>query len=301
MTNTSWRHHYLPVFYLKGFTNKSDKFLIFDVDKGHFIKNGQEFSPSSYFFKKDANTWIKDGEKDDFLERKFFTPFDNRISKLLDQIHSSNADNRFSVSEKDMPLLQNFVNLMYWRLPHRDKEIEKLIDSEGLKAFALSIQTKEGQQNNETKKIEKRIKQDPEFKKGLHFIMSMVDTVKMIECSTPLTIQPFVDGLPHVCSDNPVLFENEISPKVYKDDFVFPMSGNMFFIRANRTEGFSPVFKLMVDTLVFKQAVRYVSFTDERYFHSLNEFYNKHFNSVSELRSFIFRYLKTPHNNGDHA
>ena len=292
MKNTSWRHHYLPVFYLKGFTNENERFLIYNVDKKAFVKNGKEFSPSSYFFKENANTWIKDGVKDDFLETKFFSPFDDKISKLFDLIHSSSADNRFSVSENDMPLLQNFVNLMYWRLPHREKEIEEMINKDGLNAFALSIQTKDGNKNNETKKIEERIKKDSEFKKSLHFVISMVDTVKMINCRTPLTIQPFIEGLPHVCSDNPVLFENELSPKVYEDDFIFPMSGNMYFIRAKRKEGFSLVFKLMVDTLVFKQAVKYVSFTDERYFNSLNEFYEKHFKSVSELRNRIFEYLK---------
>lgn len=292
MKNTSWRHHYLPVFYLKGFTNETEKFLIYNVDKKGFIKNGKEFSPSSYFFKENANTWIKEGEKDDFLETKFFSPFDDKISKLFDLIHTSSAENRFSVSEKDMPLLQNFVTLMYWRLPHREKEIEKMINKDGLKAFALSIQTKDGKKNDKTKEFEEKFKKDSEFKKSLHFVMSMVDTVKMINCRTPLTIQPFIEGLPHVCSDNPVLFENKLNPKVYEDDFIFPMSGNMFFIRAKRTEGFSLVFKLMVDTLVFKQAIKYVCFTDERYYHSLNEFYEKHFNSVSELRIKIFEYLK---------
>lgn len=297
MNNISWRHHYLPVFYLKGFTNETGKFLIYDVDKKYFVRNRKEFSPSSYFFKENANTWIRDDEKDDFLETKFFSPFDNDISKLFDLIHSSTSENRFSVAENDMPLLQNFVYLMYWRLPHRDKDIEKIFNKEGLKGFALSIQTKDGKQNTSTKELEERLKKDSEFKKGLHFMMSMVDTVKTINCRTPLTIQPFMEGLPHVCSDNPVLFQNTLDPKVYEDDFIFPMSGNKFFIRAKRTKGFSLVFKLMVDTLVFKQAIKYVSFTDERYFHSLNEFYETHFSSITELRDRIFEYLKTSHIN----
>jgi len=70
------------------------------------------------------------------------------------------------------------------------------------------------------------------------------------------------------------------------------MSGNVFFIRAKRTGGYSLIFKLLVDTLVFKQAVKYVSFTDEKYYHSLNEFFDKHFKSVSELRNQIFEYLR---------
>lgn len=292
MNNSSWRHHYLPVFYLKGFTNSTDKFLIFDKEQNDFIKNGKEFSPSSYFFEKHANSYIKNGEKDDFMETKFFKKFDDRIAKMFELIRSSNSDNRFSVSEKDMPLLQNFVNLMYWRLPHRKQDLEDFLQDEDLKGFGLFVENEDGSIDEKTKETEEQLKNDPEFKKGLGFLMSLVDTVKMIGCNTPLSIIPFVEGLPYVCSDNPVLFEKEIKPKVYEDDFVFPISGNMIFIRANRTSKLNLTFKLMVDTLIFKQAVKYVSFSDKRYLDSLNEFYEKHFKSTVELRSAIFNFLK---------
>ena len=48
--------------------------------------------------------------------------------------------------------------------------------------------------------------------------MSMVDTVKMINCRTPLTIQPFMEGLPHVCSDNPVLFRVDYEAGHFSSD-----------------------------------------------------------------------------------
>ena len=292
MKNISWRHHYLPVFYLKGFTNENQKFLIFDKEQNRFIKKGKEFSPSSYFFEKDANTFFKDGEKDDFLETKFLARFDDKISNLFEQIQSSGPENKFSVSEKDMPMLQNFVNLMYWRLPHRRNDLEEYLQKEDLKGFGLFVKNEDGSTDESTIKIEEKLKKDSEFKKSLGFLMSMVDTVKMVNCRTPLTIQPFIEGLPYVCSDNPVLFESENKPKVYEDDFIFPMSGNMFFIRANKTKEYNLVFKLLVDTLVFKQAVKYVSFSDMRYYHSLNDFYNKHFKNNAELRKKIFAYIK---------
>jgi len=291
MSNISWRHHYLPIFYLKGFTNQLNKFLIYDVQQKRFIKNGKEFSPTSYFFEKDSNTFIKDEDKNDFLEKKYYTPFDDKASNLFELINSSNADNRFSVSEDDMPLLQSFVNLMYWRLPHRKAEIDELLENNELNFFGLSIQNLDGTKNVETKKKEEELKKDNEFKKGFRFYMSLFDTMRMIDCRTPLHIQPFFNALPLVCSDNPVIYRNS-KPNIFEDDFIFPITGNKLFIRTENTSKLTLDFKILIDTLTFKQTVKYVSFTDKRYPELLNEFYNKHFNSIDELRQKVFESLK---------
>ena len=294
MKRNSWRHHYLPVFYLNGFTDQSKKFKIYDVEKGRFIKNGKDFPPSSYFFEKNLNTVTEknDNVAPDFLETKFYSPKDDKISKLFSLINSSDSDNRFSISEQHMPILQNFVNLMYWRLPHRANEIEQVLKKEGLRNLGITVQNIDGTENANTLKAMDKLREDPDFKKGLHYWMSIIDTVKMVECRTPLTIQPFIEGLPLMCSDNPVLFEKENSPNVFSDDFIFPLSGNKLFIRAKRTKKFNLKFKFMVDILTFKQAIKYACFTDERYVDSINEFYEKHFKSTLELRTGIFEYLK---------
>ena len=43
--NISSRHHYIPQFYLRGFTNESGNFKIYDVQQKRFIKNGKDFYP----------------------------------------------------------------------------------------------------------------------------------------------------------------------------------------------------------------------------------------------------------------
>lgn len=166
---------------------------------------------------------IKDGVKYDFIETEFFKLFDDKISKLFSLINSSSPENRFSVSENEMPLLQCFVNIMYWRLPHRGREIEEMMNEDLLKAFAYRLLFESKRQNIDIKEIEKRISKDANFKKYWPSAMAIADTIKMTNCRTPLTIQPFIGGFPHVCSDNPVLFDNIVNPKVHKDDFIFPI------------------------------------------------------------------------------
>ena len=77
---------------------------------------------------------------------------------------------------------------MYWRLPHRKKDLEDYLQKEDLKGFGLFVKNKNGTFDEKTKEIENRLKNDTEFKKSLGFLMSMVDTIKMVNCSTPLTI-----------------------------------------------------------------------------------------------------------------
>lgn len=289
MTNKSWRHHYLPVFYLKGFTKESNKFKIHDVQKRRFIKNGKEFSPESYFFEKDANTIKFNHIESDFLETEHYSYFDNNISKLIEKINSSSNDNRFDVNEDDMPALNHFVSLMYWRLPHKENELKSLIKNNDLNSLGISIKDLEGIKD---KKIEDEFKQSEPFLKSYKYYNSLMDSIRGFNCRTPYTIIESTDKLPYLCSDNPVIFEKNSSPKVYEDDYLFPLSGNRLFIKANKREKFPVYLRLMVDVLVYKQAIKYVSCTDERYIDILENNFEKYNISVEELKMDIFNRLK---------
>ena len=48
----------------------------------------------------------------------------------------------------------------------------------------------------------------------------------------------------------------------------------------------------MVDTIVYKQAVKYVSCTDERYIDILENNFEKYNISIEELKTEIFKKLK---------
>lgn len=293
MKNKSWRHHYLPIFYLKRFTNDSGLFKIFDVQKDHFLKEGKFFSPRSHFFERNANTFLgEDGESStDFLETSFYAKIDQQISRLLDIIDSSNSTSRYGVDENDMPILQHFINVMYWRLPHRKIDIEYLLRCNDLNAFGITLKNKDESTDEKTKELENKLKNNPEFRKGLRYAFASADTARFTNCNTPLTIQP-TPGEPFLCSDNPVLFEKKLFPKIYEDDFIFPLTGSKLFIRANRTSGYHYMFKIWVDILIYKQAVKYVSCTDEKYIDILEEHLNKHFQNVDELRSTVFDIIK---------
>lgn len=209
----------MPVFYLKGFTKESKKIKIFDVEKKKFIQNGKEFSPESYFFTKKGNTIIDHNNvENDFLEN-FYSDFDNKISKLITKINLSDHYNRFNVDENDMPVLNHFVSLMYWRLPHKQNELKTIIENNELQYLGLTCHNADGTINNEAAE---EIKNNPEFQKTFKFYNSLMDSVRGVNCRTPYTIIEKHHELPYLCSDNPVIFENNSYPNVFEDDYIFP-------------------------------------------------------------------------------
>ncbi|WP_313115082.1 DUF4238 domain-containing protein [Aequorivita sediminis] len=289
MKNLSRKHHYLPVFYLKGFAKESNKFKIYNVQDKRFIKKGKEFSPKSYFYEKDGNTINFTGSKNDFLETEHYSHFDNNIAKLFEKINSSSNGNRFNIDENDMPAINHFVSLMYWRLPHRMEELKSIIKNNNLNTLGFAIKDSNGIKD---KKVEEEFKNSEPFLKSYKYCNSLIDSMRGFDCRTPYTILETTDKSPFLCSDNPVIFEMDILPKVYEDDYLFPLSGNRLFIKTNKTKNFPAYLRFMVDTLVYKQAMKYVSCTDERYIDKLENNFEKSNISVNDLRADIFNVLK---------
>lgn len=288
MNKISWKHHYLPVFYLKGFTKDSGNIKIFDVEKKRFLQYGKEFSPESYFFEKDANTISFGDNKSDFLEYSY-GKFENKVSKLIEIINNSDYTTKHGVTEKEMPILNHFVSMMYWRLPHRTEEINNIVEKNSLSNLGVNFQSSDGTINLEKGE---EFKNTPQFKKTYKFYNSLMDSVRGKNCRTPFSIIDKNNSLPYLCSDNPVIFEKEFSPKVYEDDYVFPLTGKRIFLRCNRREKFDHYLWLLVDTIVYKQAVKYVSCTNEEYIELLENNFIKYNLTLEELRTYLFEKIR---------
>lgn len=285
MNNISWRHHYLPVFYLKGFTKDSGLIKIFNVQEKRFLKNGKEFSPESFFFEKDANTVVFGDKRNDYIETSY-ADFDNEMAILIEKISKSDYTTDYDVTEDDMPRINHFVSLMYWRSPHRTNELKKIINKNDLASLGLKIINKNGERQKAT---EEEFKNNSEFVKSYKFYNSLMDSVRGYNCRTPYSILESHKNFPFLCSDSPVIFESA-NPKVYEDDYLFPLSGNRLFIKANRTSDFPPYLRMLVDAVVYKQAQKYVSCTDESYIENLETLLEKQ--NIEELKAEIFNFIK---------
>jgi len=112
---SSAKHHYLPQFYLKGFTDDKGKFAIYDYTSRR-IKSSLQ-SPSSHFFSLERNTIEFNNQKSDVIEQ-LYSKIDSKHSKIIKLIQETNAS--ISLNLEDTSLLQEFVSYLFWRLPVND-------------------------------------------------------------------------------------------------------------------------------------------------------------------------------------
>ena len=288
MDNISWKHHYLPVFYLKGFTKESGKFKIYNVQKKQFVQKGKDFHPESHFYEKKSNTiFIPNGESD--LIEKFYSDIETTAAKLINKINNADSSTRFDVSEEDMPMLNTFMSLIYWRLPANRLELQKIINNKSANELGFSIYNTEDNSLNHLATEEFKKKED--FIKIYKILTSLYDSIRGLDCRTPYTIIPKHEEFPFLCSDNPIIFEKEEFPDVHKDDYILPLSGKRFFIKADIVCK-DPYLCILFDIVIYKQAIKYVSCTDKDYLRVLDILFEKYDMSLSQLKQLIFKKIK---------
>jgi len=286
---TSWRHHYIPQFYLNGFTSNG-KFKIYDVQEKTFIKNGIDFSPRSYFFEKDSNTLFNDeGEGTDFIE-DVYKELDGKVAEVFNRINNASSENQYNINDNDIALLQYFIGLMYWRVPSNFHKIEKMVSEKELKSLGLILRNDKGEQVFDAE-IESKIKNNPSFCNPMKFLIASISYTELFKCKTPLHISPFPKGFPFICSDNPIICRNPDTFRVYSDDFIFPLNSTLIFTRGQKIIDYRSTLKVEIDLLTYKQAKKYVSYTDIRYIQMLDSLFENSYKNLDDLRFSIFRQL----------
>jgi len=280
------KHHYLPQFYLKGFTNETGEFMIYMVKKGIFKKDGKFFSPASHFFLPDDNTVTVEGIKDDFIEKNY-SRMETMVAKVFEKIRA--VDSNFDMAETDIPLLQYFVAELFWRLPSQRQVIEDIANTRSLKQLGVAVIDKTTFKEVNDEKFETKTKKNPIYVKFLRTILPITTYPKLFECTSPVTIFTFPKGLPAICSDNPLILRNPEKLDIYTDDFILPLTENKVMIRIKKLKPkFWSTVKVDIDMLLLVQAKEYVCCVDQKYPVLLKASFLKNYGSIDLLRKRVF-------------
>lgn len=287
--NQSWRHHYLPQFYLDGFTKEAGKIKVYDVQNKRFVKGGELLSTKSFFFEKNGNTVVsKDGTSSDFLE-KVYADMDSNVAEFFKRIRAKDSSTKFGMNEYDIQHLNHFVSVMYWRLPQNGSKLNKIVQESSFAELGMKVVDKDGFVSHET---QEKLKNDDAFVKAYKAFNPLADAIRGFNCRTPYHIISKHSNFPFIVSDNPVIIEDPASTAIHSDDYIFPISGSRYLIRANSIDKAPTYLPVFIDRLIFKQATRYISCTDERYIDLMEEFFIKNDVDEQQLRSLLFKFLK---------
>lgn len=285
--NQSKKHHFLPVFYLKGFTGKNGQFKIYNVNKSEFKQEGKYFSPSTHFYVLKDNTIITDLGEDDFME-KLYEKIDNNFAKILQTININSYENRYGVDEEDMPYINNFVSQIYWRSPFNKITIQDYIKKYRLIELGLKIVDEHG---NHDEELSKKFKNEPEFYKAYKLYNSLLDPIRGFNCRTQYHIFGRPENLPSICSDFPIIFKKTNDIKIYEDDYIFPLSKERIFVKRDLTQKFNHQLHHLIDLILLKQSVNYFATSSEEYVEFLIELDQKNNYTIEEYKEILFNDL----------
>jgi hypothetical protein len=275
----SWRHHYLPKFYIKGFCDKNEKITVYNKQYKKFEKK----SPKYIFFKANRNTFSDAlGNQSDILE-KLYADLESKISShLMDAINNTTG-------EIAVETLRNLIFLAYltkWRNPQYDESFKELKDIITIDDLGLGLMA-------DGKRVNVEIE---EF-----FLSNLSQESKRLF----LSIQPFrfkddykiifknsfimPSSTPCLLGDCPFLEANFDNGKVF-EDFIFPISKDQRLVYSDRISKyefieyfkndeskwreFIHLFSTVNDLTTFHLAEKYVACADEAYLRNIVDSYD---------------------------
>lgn len=282
----STRHHILPKFYLKGFTNEEGTFAVYNCEEKK-IKKGFH-SPKSHFYIENRNTVKINGISDDFPER-VYSLIDSETSKIFQKIQETNGVPKLTTYE--MAGLQFFLSDMFWRNPANDGLLERSFNTPFIRQLFFSTDPDTG--HKIASGIPKEIVDDKNLMQSFRPMLGALS----FETSTTTDYQNWRIGYhPYggfICSDNPFILENDKAKDVFDTAFVFPLTKNHILIRSFNVFGPLPApIMAYIQIALFQQGVKFCAGPKREFFNLLID--DPSYYSMDFLKDHIFGFLATP-------
>lgn len=288
MNNPSSRHHFIPEFFLRNFTNPEGKFYIYSVKKREFKGNGKLYTPRSHFFRSHGNSTEIQPVAPDYLESRHYSPLDSDISKIITKIKNS-TDLRRDLTSLECVKVNYFINHLFWRNPTTDDLAKNLLANSRAKDLGINFI---GDKEN-LKKFEEFIKSHKDFYKVIKSMLPLNMHHLAFEAKNNfeiLTLPKLHGGV--LLGDNPVVLRKKEMIDTYCEDLIVPLTANIFFVRSKLAAVyFDEYLKVRLDLLQLKQANEYVCVTDRGYLERLMNLYDKHMLDEKTLRDELFSKL----------
>jgi hypothetical protein len=116
------RHHYVPAFYLAGFTRlrkRDDQFAVYDREKKEFRTQTPDSSAHQRFYYATEGTH---GERDLSIE-KFLGELEGASKPLIDKL-----ENQVAISDDERATLALFFALLHTRVPQFERSVNEMAD-----------------------------------------------------------------------------------------------------------------------------------------------------------------------------
>jgi len=279
----SKRHHYLPVFYLKGFCNESGLLNVFNVQLERAIE--KMVSPKSVFFENERNTLFLESGQTDFIEQ-LYSLIDNQCAPAFQKLRSLKTK---EISTDILLNVKLFINTIFWRIPAFDGNIDNFIDGLSKDELKFSLKDKDG--NEAPEDVFREILNDKDFRKAYRASLGLINyrIIKNDQVANWKFYFSTEQGF-HITGDNP-LIKRDNSKHPEDTEFIIPLGSNNLLVhnKKDRLQIIPPEIIVKVHLLILLQSSRYACSLNKGYLNFLNQI-KKNF-SQEQLRNEVFSIL----------
>lgn len=250
--NRSSRHHYVPQFLIKRFTDENGLLFVYDKERDVILK-GQK-SPKSVFFSWDRNTIDFSGTKKDNLE-SLYSALDDMLAKDLDSVLKSR-----SITSEQLTSLLLLATIQKWRVPNIDKDFDKIKNSLTQEKLGIKISFKGGDSKEQEKMIE-HLEKSEIFKATSRTTLPFLplrNPTKLIELHNNSFIN--VNGqFPSLIGDCTILEKSNSNIREI-ENFVFPLSSShtLIFKKGTKKRITNLLFYIQRDLAIIHNSTKYI-------------------------------------------
>lgn len=264
--SNSKRHHFIPKFFIKGFTGPDGKVAVFNKIKNELDPIRK--SPRQIFFEWNRNTFQVNGEKTDYVEKLYqFT--EDQFAPLYKKIIRKD----YKIRTQDFFPIIHFIGNCHYRVPSQDDSAEQRIFNSTNQELFLKI-LKKGSNEEAPKEMYERIRNDKSFIESTKLMLSVADFLnadlpsnfsnwKIYEAASEVQL--------HLIGDNPVVQKDSNYSNLFKSDFMFPLSSGktLYHVNGNPIREMKPENRVAADLLLFIQSDKYVCGPDDSFLNAI--------------------------------
>ncbi len=238
----SINHHYLPVFFQKGFCDENNMIHVYDKKNNKYLPVSP---PKRHFFQKHLNNYRVDNEVITSSKENFYSPMDNKGAKIFNKIIKNDTLTDITTPEDKIDFLL-FVTHLFWRSPSTDNIFKEIIEKEGAcnKYFGLyNENTGEKLKDEDFPELKEKMINDKEFLKMSKKLIPACDANKeeilRLVMNWKLFITEQNSPYSYLTGDSPIIFHNDDIQlgKVF-NKIIFPISKNQTLIINNKIPKF---------------------------------------------------------------
>lgn len=289
----SVNHHYVPKFYLQGFTSDNGRLQVYNKTFCKFERD--KHTPKTVLFEKNLNTIKMKGKLTDDLE-KLYGYIETEFSEYISLIRSRKINDEI-ISKEGISLLKQYIAFQFWRLPCYDAYADEYIASLDLSKFGEILIINENYVGK-TKNIKEMLKSDSGFKHYFRcFILPLISfdfTLKDDDLSKWKYHQINDGGWNNLpCSDNPLLIESFTEVHSFNTKIIFPVSNTQLISYspdAIKSRTFDATFTTKLCMLIYAQANKYFIGTNKEQMKKVIDLHEKNpaFHSIILLKKDVF-------------